>query len=246
MDRRPAAAESGGALGEPAVTPPKAMILAAGRGERLAPLTDHTPKPLLRIAGEPLICHQLAWLRRAGVREVVVNLHHLGEQIEAAVGDGGGLGLRVRYSREEELLETGGGIRKALPLLQPGPFLVLNGDIWTDYPFRKLLAARPVRAHLVLTPKPPHKPAADFHFAGDAGDEGAKRVERDPVRDDLTYCGFAMLSEALFAGSEAAPFSLRDLLFDAARQGLLTGERFNGAWIDIGTPQQLQRARRLA
>lgn len=233
--------------------PPKAMILAAGRGQRLAPLTDHTPKPMVRIAGEPLIFHQLAWLRRAGVAEVVINLHHLGEQIEAAVGDGRNFGLRVRYSREEELLETGGGIRKALPLLRPGPFLLLNGDIWTNYSFRKLLAARPARAHLVLTPKPPHKPAADFHFAGEVagGGKGVGRVERHPDRDDLTYCGFAMLAEALFteaaaAHSEAAPFSLRDLLFDAARQGTLTGERFNGAWIDIGTPQQLRRARRLA
>ncbi len=222
------------------------MILAAGRGERLAPLTDHTPKPMVHIGGQPLIWHQLEWLRRAGVRDVVVNLHHLGEQIEAAVGDGGSFGVSVRYSREEELLETGGGICKALPLLRPGPFLVLNGDIWTNYPFHKLLAARPARAHLVLTPKPVHKPAADFHFAGDAGDESATRIERDPARDDLTYCGFAMLAEALFAGSEAAPFSLRDLLFDAAGQGLLTGEQFDGAWIDIGTPQQLQRARRLA
>ena len=209
---------------------------------------------MARIAGEPLIFHQLAWLRRAGVGEVVINLHHLGEQIEAAVGDGRNFGLRVRYSREEELLETGGGIRKALPLLRPGPFLLLNGDIWTNYPFRKLLATRPARAHLVLTPKPPHKPAADFHFVGEVADvaKGHQRVERDPVRDDLTYCGFAMLAEALFAHSEAAahneatPFSLRDLLFDAARQGTLTGERFDGAWIDIGTPQQLRRARRLA
>lgn len=232
------------------------MILAAGRGERLAPLTDHTPKPMVNIGGKPLICHQLAWLRRAGVAEVVINLHHLGEQIEAAVGDGGNFGVRVCYSREEELLETGGGIRKALPLLRPGPFLVLNGDIWTNYAFHrlfarnlfadKLLVARPARAHLVLTPKPAHKPAADFHFAGAAGPAGVMRVERDPVRDDLTYCGIAMLAEALFADSEAAPFSLRDLLFDAADRGLLTGERFDGSWIDIGTPQQLERARRLA
>lgn len=226
--------------------PPKAMILAAGRGARLAPLTDHTPKPMVNIGGKPLICHQLAWLRRAGVAEVVINLHHLGEQIEAAVGDGGAFGVRVCYSREEELLETGGGIRNALPLLRPGPFLVLNGDIWTNYPFGRLLATRPARAHLVLTPKPAHKPAADFHFAGAAGSAGVMRVERDPARDDLTYCGIAMLAEALFADSEAAPFSLRDLLFDAAERGLLTGERFDGVWLDIGTPQQLERARRLA
>lgn len=222
------------------------MILAAGRGTRLGPLTDRKPKPLAPIAGEPLIVHQLRWLRRAGVREVVVNLHHLGEQIEAAIGDGGNFGMRVRYSREEELLETGGGIRKALPHLRPGPFLVLNGDIWTDFPFRALLSARPVAAHLVLTPKPPHKPAADFHFVGKAGNaaKGHWTVGRDPAVDDLTYCGFAVLSEALFANTREGAFSLRELLFDAAERGLLTGEVFDGVWIDIGTPEQLRRARR--
>ena len=226
---------------------PRAMILAAGRGTRLAPLTDRKPKPLAPIAGEPLIVHQLRWLRRAGVRDVVVNLHHLGEQIEAAVGDGRNFGVRVRYSREEELLETGGGIRKALPHLRPGPFLVLNGDIWTDFPFHKLLSARPAAAHLVLTPKPPHKPAADFHFVGKAGNAaGHRTVGRDPAVDDLTYCGFGVLSEALFANTREGPFSLRELLFDAAERGLLTGEVFDGVWIDIGTPEQLRQARRQA
>lgn len=236
--------------------PPKAMILAAGRGRRLQPLTDRMPKPMVPIGGQPLIVHQLRWLRRAGVRDLVVNLHHFGEQIEAAIGSGRDFGVRVRYSREEQPLETGGGVRQALPLLRPGPFLVLNGDIWTDYPFENLLCARPRQAHLVLTPKPPHKPHADFHFADRAGrgrpaadnsgggGSGCRgKVARDPALDDMTYCGIAMLSEALFARAPAEAFSLRDLFFNAAAQGELTGERFDGVWNDIGTPEQLRRVR---
>lgn len=220
---------------------PKAMVLAAGRGTRLRPLTDRTPKPLLRIAGAPLIHHQLRWLRCAGVRDVVVNVHHLGDQIEAAVGTGQALGVHVTYSREDALLETGGGIRQALPHLRPGPFLVLNGDIWTDYAFHRLLAVRPARAHLVLTPTPPHKPHADFHLGADG-----RTVRRDPAHDDLTYCGMGVLAEALFTDAPAGAFSLRDLFFAAAADGALTGERFDGNWIDIGTPAQLARARELA
>ena len=221
------------------MTPPKAMILAAGRGARLRPLTDRTPKPLLPINGEPLLRHQLRWLRRGGVREVVINLWHLGGLIEAAIGDGRELGLRVRYSREAEPLDTGGGVKKALPGLLPGPFLVLNGDIWTDYPFERLLAVRPVAAHLVLTAKPRHRPAADFHLRHG-------RVRRDPRQDDLTFCGIAMLAEALFADAPEGAFSLRELYFRAAAAGELSGERFDGEWADIGTPEQLRRVRGLA
>ena len=234
------------------MTPPKAMILAAGRGRRLRPWTDRMPKPLVSIGGRSLIVHQLLWLRCAGVRDVVINLHHLGEQIEAVVGDGRNFGVRVRYSREDELLETGGGVRKALPLLRPGPFLVLNGDVWTDYPFENLLFQRPRQAHLVLTPKPAHKPHADFHFVDGAGrgrpavdNPGGAKVARNPALDDLTYCGIAVLTEALFAHSAAGVFSLRDLYFEAAAQGDLTGERFDGVWIDIGTPEQMRRALRV-
>ena len=214
------------------------MILAAGRGERLRPLTDRTPKPMIPIAGEPLIVHQLRWLRRGGVRDVVINLHHLGEQIEAEVGSGRELGMRVRYSREEELLETGGGIKRALAHLRPGPFVVLNGDIWTDYPFAKLLGSRPRRGHLVLTPKPPHRPMADFHLRGG-------RVLRS-ARSDLTYCGIAVLAPALFDAAPDGPFSLRDLYFDAAAAGELTGELFHGVWADVGTAEQLEAVRRSA
>lgn len=214
----------------------RAMILAAGRGERLRPLTERIPKPLAPIGGEPLILHQLRWLRRAGVREAVVNVHHLAERIEAAVGSGAGAGVRVCYSREDALLDTGGGIVRALPLLGSEPFIVLNGDIWTGFAFERLLSARPAKAHLVLKPAAAAT-AGDFRFE-------AGRVRRDGARD-LTYCGIAVLHPALFAAAPPAPFSLRELLFAAADAGELEGEAFDGMWIDIGTPQRLRQARLL-
>lgn len=215
----------------------KAMILAAGRGERLRPLTERVPKPMLPIANEPLIVHQLRWLRRAGIRDVVVNVHHLADQIERGLGSGADLGMRIHYSREDELLETGGGIKKALPRLRPSPFLVLNGDIWTNFPFKQLLPRRPEQAHLVLTPKPPHLKQGDFHLCAGRAWRGAD--------DDLTYCGIAVVDEALFHDSPSAPFSLAELFFRAAAAGRLDGELFDGTWIDIGTPEQLKRVRRL-
>lgn len=217
------------------------MILAAGRGERLRPLTERIPKPLVPLGGEPLIVHQLRWLHRAGIRDIVVNLHHLGDAIEHALGDGSGLGVRIRYSREAELLDTGGGVRQALPHLGPGPFLVLNGDIWTSYAFGNLVASRPAKAHLVLTPTPPHKHHADFRINA-TGD--ALRVQRGPT-NDLTYCGIAVLDESLFVDTPDGAFSLTDPLFRAVNAGEVTGEVFGGTWIDIGTPAELQRARRL-
>ncbi len=213
------------------------MILAAGRGERLNPLTERIPKPLIPIASEPLIAHQLRWLHRAGITEIVVNVHHLGEQIERSLGSGADFGVRIRYSREPQLLDTGGGVKNALAHLGPEPFAVLNGDIWTSYPFRNLLAAAPEQAHLVLTPTPPHKPSADFRLQ-------AGRVLRGDG-DDLTYCGIAVLTPALFADSPQGPFSLRELFFRAAAEGRLAGEIFDGTWIDIGTPEELKRVRRL-
>ena len=215
----------------------KAMILAAGRGERLRPLTERLPKPMIPIANEPLIVHQLRWLRRAGVRDVVVNTHHLADQIERGLGSGADLGLRIHYSREPELLETGGGIKKALPQLRPGPFLVLNGDIWTNFAFKTLRDKAPERAHLVLTPTPPHIDRSDFHLH----DGRVRRGEGD----DLTYCGIAVVDETLFLDAPAGPFSLAKLFFRAAAAGKLDGEVFDGTWIDIGTPHQLKRVRRL-
>ena len=218
----------------------RAMILAAGRGERLRPLTERMPKPMIPIAGEPLIVHQLRWLRRAGIEEVVVNLHHLGDQLARHVGNGSDIGVRVCYSREETLLGTGGGVRRALPLLGDDPFLVLNGDIWTNFPFRGLLAAAPEAAHLVLTPRPAHRTRADFAlvdgFARRHGGEG----------DDLVFCGIAVLDPGVFAGTPEGPFDLaREIYFDAADEGRLTGELFEGTWFDIGSPDQLRAVRRL-
>ena len=218
----------------------RAMILAAGRGERLRPLTERIPKPLIPLGGEPLIVHQLRWLQRAGIRDVVINLHHLGAAIERTLGTGGDLGVRIHYSLEADLLDTGGGIRKALAHLLPGPFLVLNGDIWTNYPFRDLTAIHPVKAHLVLTPRPAYKDRADFHLDTTGG---APRVRRGTA-NDLTYCGIAVLGEALFANTPDGAFSLTDPLFRAVNDGEVTGEVFDGVWIDIGTPRQLQRAQR--
>ena len=213
------------------------MILAAGRGNRLAPLTEAMPKPMIPIASEPLIVHQLRWLHRAGIRDVVINLHHLGEQIRSHIGRGGDFGVRVQYSVEEELLETGGGIRRALSMLGPGPFLVLNGDVWTNYSFRILSDVAPELAHLVLTPTPAGQ-AGDFRLDGD-------RVSREGDARDMTFCGIAVLHEAIFADAPRGPFSMRDLYFRAAAEGRLQGERFDGLWVDIGTHDQLRRVRRI-
>ena len=218
----------------------KAMILAAGRGTRLAPLTEAMPKPMIPIASEPLIVHQLRWLHRAGIRDVVINLHHLGEQIRDHIGRGGDFGVRVQYSVEEELLETGGGILKALPMLGPEPFLVLNGDVWTNYPFRELSELAPQLAHLVLTPTPEGQ-AGDFRLEGDS----VRRDADDPDARDLTFCGIAVLREAIFQDAPSGPFSMRDLYFRAAAEGRLEGERFDGLWVDIGTHDQLRRVRRI-
>jgi MurNAc alpha-1-phosphate uridylyltransferase len=213
------------------------MILAAGRGERLRPLTDRIPKPLLPIAGEPLIVHQLRWLARAGVGDVVINLHHLGEAIAATLGDGAAFGVRIAYSRETDRLETGGGIVQALPLLGAQPFLVLNGDIWTDFPFARLRIGHGDLVHLVLVEKPAHRSDGDFGLIGDR----VTRTQRSHV-----YCGISLLHPNLFDAAPAGPFSLRDLLFDAADAGRAGGETWGGRWIDIGTHDQLDAVRRIA
>lgn len=219
----------------------RAMILAAGRGERLRPLTERIPKPLIPVGGEPLIVHQIRWLHRAGIRDVVVNLHHLGDAIENALGTGSDLGVRIHYSREPDLLETGGGIKKALPDLLPGPFMVLNGDIWTNYAFANLLDIEAPKAHLVLTPTPSQKEHADFHVEPS---RRGMRVRRG-LGNDLTYCGIALLDESLFANTPNGAFSLTEPLFKAVAEDEVTGEVFRGTWIDIGTHEELKRARRL-
>jgi N-acetyl-alpha-D-muramate 1-phosphate uridylyltransferase len=211
----------------------KAIILAAGRGERMRPLTDHTPKPLLPVAGQPLIVHHLQALRAAGITDLVINTGHLGEQLPAALGDGRAWGVRITWSPEPpDALETGGGIFQALPRMGPEPFLVVNGDIWTDYPFTRLPPAPAGLAHLVLVPNPPHHPAGDFALAADGrvAETGAAR---------LTYSGISILRPELFAGCAPGRFPLGPLLRRAMAETPMTGEYYPGGWCDAGTPQRL-------
>ncbi|MDG4595832.1 MAG: nucleotidyltransferase family protein [Candidatus Contendobacter sp.] len=211
----------------------KAMILAAGRGERMRPLTDHTPKPLLPVAGQPLIVHHLKALRAAGIGEIVINTGHLGAQLPAMLGDGRDWGVRIAWSPEPpDALETGGGVFQALPLLGPEPFLVVNGDVWTDYPFARLLATPDVSAHLVLVGNPAHHPGGDFALTDDG------RVEESGARR-LTFSGISVLRPELFAGCAPGRFPLGPLLRRAMAVGQVRGEYYAGDWRDIGTPQRL-------
>jgi len=214
----------------------KAMILAAGRGERLRPLTDRLPKPLMEVGGESILAHQLRWLATAGFGEVVINLHHLGEQIADRFGDGSAWGLRIRYSREARLLETGGGIVNALPLLGDEPFLLLNGDIFTDFPLTALprQLAPGLGAHLVVTPRPAFRELGDFDVA-----EGRVTARGD----GYVYCGIAILDPAALAGRPAEPFSLRDVYFELIDRGALAAQVWDGYWTDIGSVEQLEAVR---
>ena len=211
----------------------RAMILAAGKGERMRPLTLTTPKPLIPVAGVPLIEYHLGALARAGFTEVVVNHAWLGEKIEAHVGNGERFGLQVTYSRETQPLETGGGIFQALKYLGDEPFVVVNGDIWTDYDFAALRRPLAGLAHLVLVPNPEHHPEGDFLLQ-----DGQVQVPSTSV-DTLTYSGIAVLHPQLFAHSAAGAFKLAPLLRFAMRDGDVSGEQFDGHWIDVGTPERL-------
>jgi N-acetyl-alpha-D-muramate 1-phosphate uridylyltransferase len=219
----------------------KAMVLAAGRGERMRPLTLERPKPLLEVAGMPLIGHHLHALSMAGIRDVVVNVSWLGDQIRAALGDGSRYNVRVQYSDEgPEPLETGGGIFRALPLLAPAPFLVLNGDVWTDFPFAKLGGSLRTAdlAHLVLVGNPEHNPRGDFvlrsgRIVEDAG-------EADHASERLTFSGVGVYRPELFRDCRDGAFKLAPLLRAAAREGRVGGELHDGEWMDIGTPERLE------
>ena len=210
----------------------KAMILAAGKGERLRPLTLHTPKPLVRAGGVPLIEYHLRAIKSAGIEDVVINHAWLGQQIEDYLGDGRQWGLKIRYSPEGEPLETGGGIFRALPLLGDEPFLVVNGDIWVDFDFSSLMKPLKGLAHLVLVDNPPHHPGGDFALI-----DG--QVHDDAAQLRLTYSGIAVLHPQLFAGCTEGAFKLAPLLRDAMAKGLVTGERFGGRWVDVGTHERL-------
>lgn len=210
------------------------MILAAGRGERLLPLTASIPKPLLEIGGESLLERHLHRLSAAGFDEIVINVSHLGEQIEARAGDGRRFGVRVTYSREPgEPLETAGGIVAALSLLGPLPFVVVNADIWTDYPLERLRLA-PALAHLVLVPNPPHHPDGDFDLDG-------SRLVRGNAHA-ATYAGLGVFNPDFFVDLLPGRRALGPLLFHHAALGLLSGELFHGRWFDIGTRARLDDA----
>ena len=213
----------------------KAMILAAGKGERLRLITLHTPKPLVPVAGVALIEYHLRALKQAGFNEIVINHAWLGEQIEAHLGDGAHLGLSICYSPEGEPLETGGGIFKALPLLGDAPFVVVNGDIFTDYDFAQLPKKPTGLPHLVLVDNPEHHPKGDFALDG--------AWVRDQAQ--LTYSGIAVLDPALFAGQQGGAFKLAPLLRAAMAQGLVSGEHFSGCWVDVGTHERLAQVNAL-
>jgi len=215
----------------------RAMILAAGRGERLRPLTDSTPKPLLEAGGKALIHHHLEGLALAGFREVVINTGHLGAQLPVALGEGQRWGLNIHYSEEPpEALETGGGIFQALPLLGAAPFAVINGDIWSDYPLDRLRAVKCELAHLVLVANPDHNPAGDFHLA-----HGRVRDSGDPRH---TFSGIAVYHPRFFEGCAAGRWSVAPLLRRTMGERLVTGELWRGAWVDPGTPERLAALRR--
>lgn len=227
----------------------KALIFAAGLGERMRPLTEHTPKPLLQVGGKPLIVWHLEKLAALGVGDVVVNTSWLAEQFPRALGDGSRWNLRIRYSHEGPVpLETGGGMLHALPLLGGAqaadePFLLVNGDVWTDYDFARLPRAPAGDAHLVMVDRPPQATHGDF--ALDAG--GHVRSEG---AHPLTYAGIGVYRARLFdgwrahatgAGVDQVPprFTLAPLLRAAMARGAVTGEHHRGAWTDVGTPQRL-------
>ncbi|MDG9885585.1 nucleotidyltransferase family protein [Pseudomonas sp. GD04058] len=217
----------------------KAMILAAGKGERMRPLTLHTPKPLVPVAGVPLIEYHLKALAAAGFKEIVINHAWLGQQIEDHLGDGSRFGLDIRFSAEGEPLETGGGIFKALPLLGDEPFLLVNGDIWTDYDFTRLRQPLQGLAHLVLVDNPGHHGAGDFRLVAGQVEDGAG------ADGTLTFSGISVLDPALFAGCQAGAFKLAPLLRAAMADGKVSGEHFRGHWVDVGTLERLAEVERL-
>lgn len=210
------------------------MILAAGRGERMRPLTDSTPKPLLMAAGKPIIHYTIERLVSAGFNEIVINIAHLGQQIKQALGDGSQFGATIAYSNEGKSgLETAGGIIKALPLLGTDPFLVINGDIANDYNFSLLHNLPCDLAHLVLIPNPEHHPEGDFHLSTN------KRLT-ETGSPKLTYSGIGVYNPALFNNIAPGKIKLAPILRQSMSENRVTGEQFNGFWMDIGTPERLK------
>lgn len=214
----------------------RAMILAAGRGVRMRPLTEQAPKPLLDVNGKPLIQYHVEGLVQAGIREIVINHARYGDQIEDFLGDGARFGARLYYSAEGDTpLETGGGIYKALPLLGDDPFIAINADIWTNYSFRSLPENPEGNAHLVLVHNPAHHPRGDFALKrGHIVNQGNPRY---------TFSGIGVYRRELFKGQTGGVFPLTPLLRKAADNGEVNGEIYTGVWQDIGTPERLQDLR---
>ena len=225
--------------------PRKALVLAAGRGERMRPLTDTTPKPLLPVGGKPLIAWHIEKLAALGVGEIVVNIAHLADRFPAVLGDGSRYGVRLTWSHEgAEPLETGGALLQARPLLGEAPFLLVNGDVWTDFDFATLPAAPEGLAHLVLVQRPPEKARGDFHL----DPQGRVHATGEPL---LTYAGIGIYRMALLdrwrevignaSGADADPprFPLAPLLRAAMHSGQVTGRYHRGRWTDVGTPERL-------
>jgi len=214
----------------------KAVILAAGRGERLRPLTETTPKPLIEVRGKPLIVHHLERLRDAGYTQIHINTSWLAEKVQTTLGDGSRYGVHIHYSYEgAEPLETGGGLFRMLPTLGREPFLVVNGDVFTDLPFETLKhRLKPdFLAHLVMVPNPSHHPGGDFHLSP----AGHLRLEGDPK---LTYSGIGVYRADLFKDCRAGKFPLLPLFKEAMRMEALSGEAYAGLWSDVGTPESLE------
>ena len=215
-----------------------AIILAAGRGVRMRPLTDATPKPLLRAGGKRLIEHHLEKLAAAGVTDVVVNISHLAAQFEPALGDGSRWNLQIHYSDEgPEPLETGGGIQRALPLLGAAPFIAVSADVVSDYDYARLPQEPAGLAHLVMVPNPPFHPRGDYVYVGD--DAGNGRLHVDGPGERLTFANIAVYRPGLVAGEPGGCFKLAPLFDRAIRAGQVTAERHAGSWHNIGTPAQL-------
>lgn len=213
----------------------KAVVLAAGKGERLRPLTDTTPKPLIEVRGKPLIVHHLERLRDAGFTQLHINTSWLAQKLQAALGDGSRYGVHIHYSYEgPEPLETGGGLFKMLPGLGRDPFLVVNGDVFTDFPFESLKhRLKPdFLAHLVMVPNPAHHPKGDFHLSP----AGHLRQEGEPK---LTYSGIGVYRAEFFKDCRAGKFPLLPLFKQAMADEALSGEGYAGLWSDVGTPAAL-------
>jgi len=216
----------------------RAMILAAGRGERMGALTDTRPKPLLEVAGKPLIQYHVEKLVEAGFGELVVNTSWLGHRIEDFLGDGAAWGCEIAWSAESEALETAGGIVRALPLLGEDPFAVVNADVWTEYDFKRLRELRledAKKAHLVMVENPPHHPHGDFA----PGPSGLLEPASERSGRNRTYSGLAVFRPEFFAGARPGRLPLRPLLDEHVRRGEVGGELFSGRWCDVGTPARL-------